>query len=428
MTEALLTTPYRVTKFANGLRLLTCTLPYTRSVTVSVYIGAGPRYETPAEAGISHFLEHLCFKGSEKRPTPLAVSEAIDGLGGMMNAVTDRELTVFYAKVASAHWQTAVDVLVDLVRRPVLDAEEMEKERLVVLEELAAVNDSPAQQVDLLVDELLWPGQALGRDIAGTPESVQGLTRSMALDYMADQYVPSNLVVAVAGNVRHDEVEAALETTLGDDPAGAPRPWEHAVDGRSAPRCRVLYKHTEQTHLSLAVPGLPLEHPDRYALDLLSVLFGEGMSSRVWLELRERQGLCYDVHSYISHFLDAGAFGVYAAVAPANGARATQAIVGQLAGLRAGVPEVELHKAKELTKGRMLLRLEDTRSVSAWMGGQEMLTGHVLTPEEVIARIDAVTPEDVSRVVEALLHRERMSLAVVGPHRSERRFLSLLDL
>ncbi|HXH20682.1 MAG TPA: pitrilysin family protein [Dehalococcoidia bacterium] len=428
MIPALPSAAYRKSVLPNGLRVLTSAMPHTYSVAISVYVGAGSRYETAPESGVSHFVEHMLFKGTSTRPSPQLISEAIDSVGGVLNAATDREFTVYYAKVARRHLDLALDVLVDLVRRPLFDPEELEKERKVVLEELASVADSPGQQVDLLLDELLWPEQPLGWDVAGSKESIEGLTREMTLDYMGRQYLPSNMVVSIAGNVDHDEVTDLVASKFAGASAGAPGAWFPARNGQDAPRCSVLYKRTEQSHIAMAVRGLPLEHPDRYAIDLLSVLFGEGMSSRLFVELRERRGLCYDVHAYVSHFLDAGSFGVYAAVDPSRGRDAVAALVSELIKLRDGIPEEELHKAKELSKGRLLLRMEDTRAVSAWLGSQEMLTRHVLTPEEVVARIDAVAPEDISRVVDTILVRNHLNLAIVGPHKSEKRFLSLLDL
>ncbi|HWC31190.1 MAG TPA: pitrilysin family protein [Dehalococcoidia bacterium] len=428
MSPAFSETVYTKKRFANGLRLLTSPMPHTRSVAISIYVGAGSRYETPTEAGVSHFLEHLCFKGTAKRPEAQIISEAIDGVGGIINAATDREYTVFYAKVAAPHTELALDVLCDLVQAPLLDAGELEKERKVVLEELASVADSPAQQVDLLLDELLWPDQPLGWDVAGTNESVKGLTRDLVADYVRRQYVPNNMVVAVAGNIDEENIAGLLETRLGAMAKGKPDPWFPAKDGQSEPRCRLIFKRTEQTHVAIGMHALPLGHPDRHALDLISVLFGESMSSRLFVELRERQGLCYDVNSYVTHFKDAGSFGVYAAVDPANGPKAVGALMGELRRLADGIPEEELHKARELAKGRLLLRLEDTRAVSGWLGGQEMLMGEILSPEDVVERLDRVTPDDMTRVSRGLLRTDKLNLAVVGPHRSETRFRPLLTL
>lgn len=417
---------YQRTVLPNGVRILTSAMPTARSVSVSVYIGAGSRYERDEEAGLSHFLEHLLFKGTAKRPSAKEVAEAIDGVGGVMNGGTDRELTVYYAKVARPHMDLALDVLVDLVRHPLLDPAEFEKERQVVLEELAMVADSPQQLTDLLLDSLLWPNQALGRDVAGTPDSVSGLTGEMAVEYMGRQYVAANAVVAVAGDVEHGEVVDALQASLVDWEGGSPSAWFPVSDGSSC-RCGLRYKATEQAHMNIAVPGLYLNHPDRYALSFLSIILGEGMSSRLFLELRERRGLVYDVHSYISQFLDAGAFTVYAGADPQKAVETLDVVMAEIARLRDdGATAEELTKVRELSKGRLLLRMEDTRAVSGWLGGQELLLGEVRDVEKAVAEMEAVTLQDLSRVAGELLRDERFHLAVVGPFRSDKRFASLL--
>jgi predicted Zn-dependent peptidase len=425
MTE----TTFRKTTLDNGLRVLTATMPHARSVAVSIYVAAGSRYETPEQAGMSHLLEHLLFKGTAKRPTPQAISELIEGVGGVMNAGTDRELTVYYAKVARIHFDRAADVLTDMIRHPLMANEELEKERKVVIEEIASTGDSPAQLVDVLLDATMWPDQPLGRDVAGTEESVIGLTRDGTVQYMQRQYVPNNIVIAVAGAIEHEEVVAAIEGALGDWQRGAPSPWFPAVNGQHEPRIAVQYKNTEQAHIEMAVHALSSQDPDRFALDLISVILGEGMSSRLFLELREKRAICYDVHSYASHYLDTGSFAVYAAVDPKKTVEAAKALLEELSRVRAdAVTEEELHKAKELSKGRLLLRMEDTRSVSGWLGGQEMLNGAIKTPDEVVALVEAVTIEDMRRVARKVFDETQLTMALVGPFRSEKRFASLLKL
>jgi predicted Zn-dependent peptidase len=253
------------------------------------------------------------------------------------------------------------------------------------------------------------------------------MSRQEAMDYMGRQYAPNNLVISVAGDVEHDEVVNAVgaltaDWALGRSVAG----WYPAVNGQNEPRCGILYKKTEQAHISLAVRGVASTHPDRYAVSLLSVVLGEGMSSRLFLELREKRGLVYDVHSYVTNYLDSGSFTVYAAVDPEDGVEALQVMIQELSQLRDGLPRAELQKAKEVSKGRLLLRMEDTRSVSSWLGAQELLWGEVKTPEEIVRAIDQVTEDDVQRVAEKLLATDKLNLAVVGPYKSEGRFLSLL--
>ncbi len=419
---------YQRTTLPNGLRIVSQTMPSTRSVAVSLYVGAGSRYERPEEAGISHLLEHLLFKGTERRPTPQQISEEIDGVGGVMNAGTDRELTVYYAKVARPHFERAADVLTDMARYPLIAGEELEKERKVVIEELASIGDSPSQLVDMLLDQTMWPDQPLGRDVAGTEESVMALTREGTMDYLRRQYVPNNIVIAVGGAVEHAQVVEFVSGVLGDWKRGEPSRWLPADDGRRSAPVAVMYKKTEQAHIEIAVHALSSQNPDRFALDLVSVVLGEGMSSRLFMELREKRALCYDVHSYTSHYLDTGSFAVYAGVDPKKTVESAQALIEELSKMqRDGMTDDELHKAKELSKGRLLLRMEDTRNVSGWLGGQEMLNNLIRTPDEVVALIDAVTTDDVRRVASALLDRSRMTMALVGPFRSDKRFLPLLS-
>ncbi len=417
---------YQRTVLPNGLRILTSAMPHTHSVALTVYVGAGSRYEREEEAGVSHLLEHMLFKGTEKRPTAREIAEAIDGVGGLINALTDREYTVYYIKVAQPHLALGLDVLFDLIRHSLLDPKELEKERQVVIEELAMVADSPPQMADLLLDSILWPDNPLGRDIAGTPESVSALSRDVVTRYLETQYAPNNTVVAVAGNIVHEEVVEAISAALGGWRRGSPAAWIGAP-GVNGGRCAVRYKQTEQAHLSVALPGLPLDHPDRHAISFLSVILGEGMSSRLFVELREKRALVYDVHSYISQFLDVGTFNVYTGVDPKNAVEGLGVVISELRRLRdEGPTSEELTKARELSKGRLLLRMEDTRAVSGWIGGQELLLGNVRSVEEFVAEMEAVTLEDLQRVARELLDPRRLYLAVVGPYRSERRFTPLL--
>jgi len=410
----------------NGLRVLTSSMPHTHSVAVTIYIGAGSRYEHDDMAGASHFLEHMLFKGTEKWPTAREIASKIDGVGGVMNGATDRELTLYYIKVARSHLDLAMDVLFQLVRHPLIEESEIDKERLVVLEELAMVADSPAQPADLLLDSLVWPGQPLGRDIAGTVESVGQLTRDSLTNYMHEQYVPNNVVVAVAGNVTHDEVVSAVQDGLGAWKPGTPATWLPATEANGQ-RCAVRYKATEQAHMSMALPGLSVTHPDRHALSFLSAILGEGMSSRLFVELRERRGLAYDIATYASNLLDTGTFNIFTGVDPKNATEALKVIFGELERLANDGPDSdELVKARELSKGRLFLRLEDTRAVAGWIGAQELLLDHVRTVDDAVAEMEAVTLEDLQRLAREILDLRSLHLAIVGPFRSDKRFAALL--
>lgn len=412
----------------NGLRVLTTTMPETYSVSVAIFVGAGSRYEADEVAGSTHFLEHLLFKGTKSWPKAQDISEAIEGVGGVMNASTDREITIYWCKVAKPHFNRAISVLADMVINPLLDPEEMEKERQVIQEELRMSNDYPSHRVDLLIDEMLWPNQPMGRDVGGTKESVSAISRDDLVDLMHHQYAPANVVVSVAGSVSHDEVVEALKNLVESWKPHDSRAWTPAQLGQDKAAIRVEYRKSEQAHLCVSLPGLPLDHPDRYAMSLMNIMLGEGMSSRLFLEVREKQGLAYDVHSSLSQFHDCGSLIIYCGSEPSRSPRALDAIMGQLSALRDGFPEKEVEKAREYSKGRMMLRMEDSRSVVMWQGGQEMLLDKVLTVDEVVDAIDAVTVDDVNRIARDMVKEDQLNLAIVGPFRSDRRFRSAFKL
>src|SRR5437660_11913062 len=414
------------TVLENGLRIVSSTLPHTRSVSINIFIGAGSRYENDTEAGVSHFLEHMLFKGTKRRPTAREISEEIEGIGGVMNAGTDKELTVYWAKVGDHRFAATLDILADSLLNSLLDAQELEKERQVILEELAMTEDSPADIVNSLIDEVVWPHQPLGRDTGGTPDSVKAITRDDVIRYMGELYVPQNTVVAIAGNVTHQEVVDRVGEYLGEWQPHPFATWFPAEIPNNTPRLRLRSKKTEQAHFCLATPGLSAAHPDRYVLDVLNAVLGEGMSSRLFLEIREKRSLCYDVHSYVNHYLDTGSTVVNAGVDPSKLDEALRATIEELLKMAERVPDRELTKAKEFIKGRLQLRMEDTRAVASWLGGQELLRREILTVDEVLEIVDDVSAESLQRVATELWRTEAFRLAVVGPFRSESRFQKLL--
>lgn len=420
---------YQKTTLDNGLRIVSSEMPHTRSVCVNIFIGAGSRYEDSERAGISHFIEHLCFKGTKRRATAREISAAIEGVGGMLNGATDKEVTIYWCRVARPHFSLAADVVVDMLRNSRFAPDDIEKERQVILEEIKMSMDSPFQRVDSLIDKIVWPNQPLGRDVIGDRETVTTLTRDLMLDYLARQYTPGNTVVSIAGALSHNEVVASLAPAFSDWPQIMPRAWYPADDEQDTPRFRLEQRKTEQAHLCLAVRGVSTLHPDRYTLDLLNVVLGAGMSSRLFQEIRERRGLAYSVHSSVDHFLDSGSVTIYAGVNSKRIDSAIEAILGELHRIRENeIPESELARAKEFSKGRLLLRMENTQSVARWIGGQELLIERIRTVDEVISIIDSITPEDINRVARKLLVTEKLNLAIVGPFRSETRFQKLLKL
>ncbi len=419
---------YQKTTLDNGLRVITATMPHTFSVCIGIFIGVGSRYETEAEAGVSHFIEHLLFKGTQKRPIAKEIAGAIEGVGGILNGGTSKELTVYWCKVAQPHFPLALDVLVDMLLHSKFDPLDIERERQVVIEEINMGKDFPSQQVNVLIDELLWTNHPLGRDVAGSKESVSAITRDLMLDYLRSQYLPGNSVVAIAGNIQHDEKVTAVSQALGNWTNRTERSGYSAYKPEPAQRLQVETRDTEQAHLCLALPGLSLFHPRRFTLDLLNVILGEGMSSRLFTEIRDKLGLAYSIHSYVEHFLDSGSVIVYAGVEPKNLETAIKAILEQLSQLRERVPEMELSKAKELSKGRLLLRMEDSRSVAGWLGGQEVLSERILSVDQVISIIDAITAEELKQIAQELIVGSQLRMAVVGPVTSDEPLEELLKL
>ncbi len=419
---------YQKVTLNNGLRLVTAVMPHTRSVSIAFFIGTGSRYETDSQAGISHFIEHLCFKGTSSRPTAVEICTVIEGVGGMLNAGTDKELTLYWCKVPESHFAPSLDVLVDMLLNSKFDPAEIEKERQVIIEEINMSLDSPAQRVAMLIDEILWPGNSLGRDIAGNKESVMAITRDMILDYISKKYQPENTVLAIAGDIEHDEVAGMASRATIDWARQKPDTRLIPYKGQEGRRVLIEKRDTEQSHLCLALPGLSIVHPERFKLDLLNVILGEGMSSRLFTEIRDKLGLAYSIQSYVEHFLDTGAITISAGVDTKNLRVAVRAILKELSRLKVDIPESELVKAKELFKGRTLLRMEDSRSVTGWMGGQEILTGTILSIDEVIAIIDAITVEELQKLARELLLSEQLRLAAVGPIQPDEPLEDLLTL
>jgi predicted Zn-dependent peptidase len=333
----------------------------------------------------------------------------------MLNAGTDKELTIYWCKVAQPHFASALDVMSDILVNSKFDPDEIEKERQVIIEEINMSLDSPAQRVSMLIDELMWPDHPLGRDIAGSKESVAGISREMMLDYLARQYQPANAVLSIAGKIEPQETVDAVRTmTAGWSKQQTPVQYQR-YHGNTGRRVLIEKRETEQTQLCMALPGLSITHPDRFKLDLMNIILGEGMSSRLFIEIRDKLGLCYSIQSYAEHFLDTGAMTISAGVDNKNLSVAVRAIIEELAKLKESIPETELNKAKELFKGRIMLRMEDSRSVSGWLGSQEILTGEILTVDEVIAIVDAITAGELKLLAEKLLAGDKLRLAAVGP-------------
>lgn len=404
----------------SGLHILVEELPHTHSVSIGYFTNVGARHEETAVSGISHFIEHMCFKGTEFLPNAKSISDAIEGVGGIMNAATSYESTVYWAKVADIHFPRALQVLTDLVMRPLFEAREVEKERKVIIEEIRGSQDSPSEWVHNLLQESLWGPQPLGRDIAGSIETVSAISRTDLLDFWSQHYGLGNTVVSVAGNINADEVIGSISTALEayhHVVPQSPLPTSAAIPG---PRTLLLQKETEQGNFCLGFPALSYNDPDRRALQVLDTILGGGMSSRLFQELREERGLAYNVGSYHSEVADAGMWVVYGSVeldALYDSISASLHEIGRL--YRDGVTEEELQRVKEQVKGGILLSLEDTWSVASRNGSHMLRYGEVVPVERVVAEVEAVTQEDVLRVARNVLRPETVHLSVIGPYEQD---------
>jgi predicted Zn-dependent peptidase len=412
----------------NGLRVLTAPLPHAQSVACFVMLAAGSRYEMQENRGIAHFAEHMFFKGTERRPSSRDLTTLVDGIGGEFNAFTSKEYTGYYVRCAGADRDTALDVLIDMIRHSKFDPEEIEREKGVILEEMNMYFDTPRDYIGSVYEGLMFGDNPLGWETLGTKDTIKGANRDTFVDYVDTWYTPDRMVVGVAGMVG-DELIPTLERMFGEMPAsGRPEPPAPAVgNGHGGPYVRVHKKDSDQAQICLGVPSLPLEHPDRYALQMLATVLGTGMSSRLFLEVRERRGLAYYVYGSNHSYTDAGSLYSQAGVDLARIDDAIGVIVEQFRRMaEEPVPSDEMEKARSLAKGRFVLHTESPQGLVMFGLRREVLEGRAMEPEEMLKKIDAVTVEDVQRVAQDLIESKALHLAVIGPFEDDERFLKLL--
>lgn len=411
----LITTP-------EGLRILIEELPHTYSVSIGCFVAAGARHEAPAHGGAAHFIEHMLFKGTRRYPNARMISQAVEGVGGMLNASTAYESTVYYAKVATIHLDRAVDVLGEMILSPLFDLGELEKERRVIVEEIRGLQDAPGDWVHELLQQTMWADSALGRDIAGSVETVGAIGRADLTNYWQRHYNRANTVISVAGNIDTATACRAVSAAFGALPAGTPTPPQPRPTPRPGPVLSLLGRDTEQGNFCLGLPGLAYGDADRRPLQVLDSILGGGMSSRLFQILREEHGLAYSVGSYHNDLSDVGMWVTYGSVEPESLRDAVALALEILRDLgRDGVTADELAMVKEQVKGGLLLSLEDTWSVASRNGAHLLRYGHVIPVEQVVAEVEAVTAADVQRVARRLMRRDALHLAVIGPYTSEDR-------
>lgn len=414
------------TTLGNGLRVLTAPMPQAKSVACFLMLATGSRYETRETSGIAHFAEHMFFKGTERRPTARDIAGEIDAIGGEFNAFTGKEYTGYYVKCAAEHRDVALDVLVDMIRNSLFDPDEIEREKGVIVEEMNMYFDTPRDYVDSVYDSLLYGDQPLGWDIIGTKETVRAATRDTFLDYLGCWYRAPRIVAGVGGALG-DGLPERLEGLLGDVAGGeTPEPAPVEID-QATPRVRVHTKASDQAHLRFGVHSYPIGHPDRYALSLVATVLGGGMSSRLFTEVRERRGLAYYVYGYNQGYTDTGTLFAQAGVDIERIDEAIRTIAGEFRRIAdEPVAADELEKARNYSKGRLVLSLEDPKGMIVFGLRGEVLEGRVREPDEVLAGYDAVTAEDVQRVAADVIRDERLNLALIGPFEDAARFEALL--
>jgi predicted Zn-dependent peptidase len=410
---------------SNGVRVLTAPMPQAQSVTCALMFAAGSRYETRETNGIAHFAEHMFFKGTERRPSARQIAGEIDSIGGEFNAFTGKELTGYYVKCAAEHRDVALDVLVDMLRHSRFQPEEIEREKGVIVEEMNMYFDTPRDYIGGVYDDLLYGDQPLGWDIIGRKETVRAATRETFLDYLGRWYKPDRLTVGIGGKVGDGLLER-LDSLVGDLDGSAPGALA-PVELRENGAVKLHTKASDQAHVCLGVRSYPLEHPDRYVLQVLATVLGGGMSSRLFSEVRERRGLAYYVFGTNHSYVEAGSLYSQAGVDINRIDEAVATIVEQFRRIGAEpVPEDELEKAKSFAKGRFVLQLESPQGLIMYGLRRETLEGRTTEPEEVLAALDAVTVEDVQRVAQDVVANRDLKLALIGPFDEPERFEKLL--
>ncbi len=421
---------YHIHTLKNGLRIILAPMKGSRTATAIVMSGTGSRYETAAENGLAHFLEHMFFKGTKRRPNAKAISEELDALGSHYNAFTGKDRTAYWAKTSAANLDQALDVVTDIFLNSTLPQKEIEKERGAVIQEIDMYEDMPMRTIDNVFDALLFGDEhPLGRTILGPKENIRSFTRAQFAEYRARHYGPASTVVCVAGLFDEKRVLAKIEKAF-----GALKPTTVSVPARfegvpTAPRARIKEKKTDQTQLMVGVPAYPYGHKDEYALAVLASLLGGGMSSRLFTEVREKRGLAYSVHAWVDKYPDTGYLAVQAGVEHAKLEEALTVIVAEFAKVATKAPDPkELRKVKSYMTGTQTLALESSDSIAEHAASSLLHVGRVRTLEEMNAGIEKVAAKDVQRVAKDIFRTERLVLAVIGPHADEEKLRGLLHI
>jgi predicted Zn-dependent peptidase len=410
---------YQISRLGNGTRLATFEMPHMQSAALGIWAGVGGRFESKSTSGISHFIEHLMFKGTKSR-TAKEITEAVEGLGGYLNAFTTEDHTCYYAKAAGQHFGILCEVLADMYLNSTFEPADIEKEREVIREEIMMYRDNPAQHAQELLSETMWPKHPLGQPLTGTVESISKFKRQTFKEFVGQNYNGHTTIITAAGNVRHKDLVEAMSGPMRRLSAGRAPGCRRGSFHHGKPKVSLVSQATEQTHLAMGFYAFGRSDERRFALKLLSVILGENMSSRLFQKLREQYGFCYSVQTGMVALSDAGLINIYAGLDTAKLQKAVRMIFREIEKICKRAPgREELRKAQDYTIGQTLLGLESTTNQMMFMGESLLGYGKVLDPQDIERRLMAVTPEDVRKVACHCLNRARLGLAVVGPFKNE---------
>lgn len=411
---------YRIARHKNGLTVATATMPHMASVSLGIWVGVGGRHEPARLNGVSHFIEHMLFKGTRKR-SALEISQAVEGIGGYLNAFTGEEHTCFFSKARFDRFDELLDVLADMFLHSEFDPQEIDKERNVIKEELAMYQDQPHHHVQELLNEILWPNQPLGRSLTGTERTLDAMTRDKLMHFQRSHYVTRSTLVTLAGNIRHSKAMRALKPFVPSFPKGGPCGFSPAKNGQLKPRIRLFSKEVEQSQLAIGFRVCSRHDKRRYALRLLNTILGENMSSRLFQVVREDHGLAYSIYSSLSFLDDVGSLTISAGLDTAHLSKTLALILKELKRLKESpVPEEELQRARDYLTGQIDLSLENTENQMMWVGEQVLGYGHIVHPSEVKRQIAQVKAAEVQEVAREFFRHEHLNLALVTPLKSER--------
>jgi predicted Zn-dependent peptidase len=404
---------YRKDTLSNGIRVVSETMPKSRSMSIGVWVKVGSRHESPQIGGVSHFIEHLFFKGTEKR-TAKDIAIEIDALGGEMNAFTSQETTTYYVKVLDEHLPTAIDILADILLGSKFDPVEMDKERKVILEEIKSVEDTPDDYIHEFLTNTVWQDNSLGRPILGTKETIKALTHKDIIAYIENYYSPKEIVISVAGNFDHDPMVEMLNTSFGKlTRTGIPK--QEVTPGFTR-AVAVKKKQLEQVQICLGCKGIQFTHEDRFVMAALNSVLGNSMSSRLFQEVREQNALAYSIYSYVTSYRDTGLFTVYAGADPLNALEVVRLVVKEFKKIKdEGITPAEESRVKNQIKGTLVLSLESSNSHMSRIARQEIYYGKYLSMDDIIKGVEKVTGDQVQRLAQQLFTPENMSLTILGP-------------